>query len=535
MAFAANSNQQLSLFDGFNALSERTGKFIESSWANNFANDIFPAIKEEHFSVLYSENSASRPNTPVNVIIGAMVLKELLVLTDDEVLGSLICDIRFQYALHTTSFAEQPLSDRSFSRFRNRCYTYEQETGIDLIKEEVVSLSDVIAKTMKLNPSMKRMDSLMIASNCKKMTRLDVLYTCLSNMAEAIHCTGEDTLLTGMEHYLDEDDHNKVIYHNKSDETDTKIQQVIDDATKLLAEMGEAFFELPEYRLLRRVINDQSDDNHDGTRIAKDGKDITTDSLQNPSDPDATFREKAGKDHKGYTGNVVEDFDGEGNSVITDYSYEPNTHSDSAFCKETIKSIGKTEEAVTLIADGAYSGTENQELATANNINLIVTSLVGRVPNEIHADFVMSEDGKRVITCPVGNQPVKNHYNPATGICRVVMERNACNGCPNRDKCKAKLQKKSAVLYVSNKMVQRAKQVKCMKTEDYIRLSRNRNGVEAIPSILRRKYHVDNIPVMGKIRSKLFFGFKVLALNCNKLKRYFQKQGAKSALIAANV
>jgi hypothetical protein len=48
------------------------------------------------------------------------------------------------------------------------------------------------------------------------------------------------------------------------------------------------------------------------------------------------------------------------------------------------------------------------------------------------------------------------------------------------------------------------------------------------------KYHVDEMPVMDKIRSKLFFGFKIMALNCNKLKRYFQKQRAKFALLAVN-
>lgn len=387
---------------------------------------------------------------------------------------------------------------------------------------------------MKINPCMKRMDSLMIASNCKNMTRLEILYTCVSNMVKTIHRIGEDTLLTGIEHYLDEDDHNKVIYHNKSDETDTKIQQVINDATKLLAEMGESFFELPEYKLLHRAINEQSDVNHNGTRKAKDGKDITPDSLQNPSDPDATFREKAGKHHKGYVGHIVEDFDGEGNSVITNYSYESNNHSDSAFCKETIENIGKTEDRINLMTDGTYGGTENQELAAANNINLVVTGLVGRLPNEIFADFVMSEDGKTVITCPAGNKPIKCKYNPVNDMCRINMERNTCSGCPNRDNCKVKLQKKSAIVNVSNKMVQRAKQMKLMKTNDYIVLARNRNGVEAIPSVLRRKYHVDEMPVMEKIRSKLFFGFKIMALNCNKLKRYFQKQRVKSALLEVN-
>ena len=60
--------------------------------------------------MLYS-NKASRPNTPVNVVVGALILKELLGLTDDELVEGLMFDIRYQYALHTTSFEEQPLSD----------------------------------------------------------------------------------------------------------------------------------------------------------------------------------------------------------------------------------------------------------------------------------------------------------------------------------------------------------------------------------------------------------------------------------------
>ena len=47
-----------------------------------------------------------------------------------------------------------------------------------------------------------------------------------------------------------------------------------------------------------------------------------------------------------------------------------------------------------------------------------------------------------------------------------------------------------------------------------------RNGVEAIPSLLRRKYKVDKIPAHGKLRTKLHFGFKVAALNLKKLLDY---------------
>ena len=86
-----------------------------------------------------------RPNTPVNVIVGGMVLEELMGLTDEEFMDSLLFDIRFQYALHTTSFKEQPVSDRTFSRFRRRCLTYETETGIDLIHDTVKELSGKMA------------------------------------------------------------------------------------------------------------------------------------------------------------------------------------------------------------------------------------------------------------------------------------------------------------------------------------------------------------------------------------------------------
>lgn len=528
MSFVTNEFQQFTLGDSFISLSERNKNIVLKSWAKPFADVIFPAISEERFSILYSQNAATRPNSPTNITIGAMIIKEMVGATDEDIVESLACDIRYQYALHTTSYAEQPISDRTFSRLRERCYLHEMETGEDLIKQEILSLADAIAELMKLSPSMKRMDSLMIASNCRKMTRLDVLYTTMANMVEAVHRTGEDMLLTGMEHYLHEDDHNRVIYHNKSEETDSKIQQIINEATNLIDKCGDAYFDLPEYQLLRRMLKEQSDENSNGTRTAKANREISPVSLQNPSDPDATYREKAGKDNTGYVGNVVETFDSKG-SVITDYAYEANSHSDSSFCRETLEAMGRQEETVTLIIDGAYSGTTNQELAERNNINLVPTDLLGRKPEPVFADFELSEDDKRVITCPTGNEPISNTYNPSNGTIRVVMELGDCKSCPHCSECKAKLQKKSAVVSVSSKKVQRAKQHANMNTEEYRELSRKRNGVEGLPSILRRKYNVDNIPVRGKLSSKLFFGFKIAAINVNKLRKYIKRQQVESA------
>jgi len=184
MAFKLNKYQQINLEDNFLLLSERIKKFIANSWAKGFADIVFPAINEERFAVLYSDNAASRPNSPVNAVVGSMILKELFNLTDDELLASILCDVRFQYALHTTSFKEQPFSDRTFSRFRERLYQHTQETGVDLLQEEMEAMAQVFVEYLNINPSMKRMDSLMVSSSCKKMSRLEILYTCVANMVK---------------------------------------------------------------------------------------------------------------------------------------------------------------------------------------------------------------------------------------------------------------------------------------------------------------------------------------------------------------
>jgi len=110
----------------------------------------------DSFSVLYSYK-ASRPNTPVNVIVGALIIKELFDYSDDEMIENLMLDFRLQYALYTTSFKEQPLSDKPLSRFRKRCYDYETLNNKDLYHDCVEDLSDFIAKLMGISGKVRRM------------------------------------------------------------------------------------------------------------------------------------------------------------------------------------------------------------------------------------------------------------------------------------------------------------------------------------------------------------------------------------------
>ena len=510
-------------------MTAREKRFFEKSWGKYFGDHIFPLIDEAPYAVLYSDK-ASRPNCPVNVQIGALILKEYTGLSDDEILESVLFDVRFQYALHTTSYEEQPISDRTLGRFRERCRVYEEETGIDLIHNTITSLAKALEQLMHIDPSLKRMDSMMVASNIKKMSRLELLYTVTANLVKEMKARG-DHVPESMCHYLDDADRNIVIYHNRSENTATKIQSILDDAQKLKKLCEPDYDESSNYRLLIRVLREQAIEEDGKLRLRTKNDGMTSDILQNPSDPDATYRNKNGQDHRGYVANVTE-CSGKHGSVIEDYQYESNNHSDSDFMKESIEKMGPQETPTTIVTDAAFGGENNRALAEANNITLITTNLTGKDTDEIMADFEYDEKTNRITKCPAGYMPKTCSYNNKTGTFYLSFYYSQCSNCPYRDRCKPTEHKRTFRRNVSHIMRQRAHQKKERKTESFKAMSHFRNGVETVPSFMRRKYHVDTMPVRGRIRSKMFFGFKIGAANFVKFCRFMQSSDS-CALIPA--
>ncbi len=520
MAFRTNSYQQLSFTDSFNGLTAREQKALERSWAKTFAEDIFPAIDEEPFRVLYS-SEASRPNTPVNICIGALIIKEIFGISDDEIVENSMLDPRYQYALHTTSWEEQPLSDKTLSRFRKRCYDYESAYGIDLLHDCITGLGDKIAKMMDISPHIKRMDSMMIAANIRKLSRLELLYTCVAKLVIFLQKNQKSDLIKGLEHYCDPSDYNKTFYYNNDSETGSVLTNLLKDADTLLDVCGSDFDDVTEYQLLVRCLSEQTVVEEAVRRLrTKEDGGFHSEMLQNPSDPDATYRTKAGKEYQGYVANLEETV-GKNGSVITDYQYEKNNYSDSQFMKDSLKRSEIHDDETVLITDGAYSGKENHDLAAEKNIRLVNTDLSGKPVDDILAQFVFNDAGTKVLKCPAGYEPKSCGYTgDKSKQFHVSFHRDQCAECPNKDRCKAKIYKRVSSVTVSVKAHERAKQQLFMGTEEFRNLFRIRNGVETVPSILRRQYCTDRMPVRGLIRGRFFFGCKIGALNFKKLFTY---------------
>ena len=65
---------QPALISAASELPEKQLKLLKGSWAETFYQEFFCRINEESFAAMYS-SEPSRPNVPVNVMVGLEVLK----------------------------------------------------------------------------------------------------------------------------------------------------------------------------------------------------------------------------------------------------------------------------------------------------------------------------------------------------------------------------------------------------------------------------------------------------------------------------
>lgn len=150
----------------------------------------------------------------------------------------------------------------------------------------------------------------------------------------------------------------------------------------------------------------------------------------------------------------------------------------------------------------------------------MTTNFTGRKPDEIYADFKFSDDGHFLLECVNGCTPEECRYDSGNDRSVAYFKTEECSSCPYKDRCQPRFMKTRVRKEVSWNAVERAKQLQYMKTEDFNQYARFRNGVEAILSLLRRRYNVDKIPTHGKTRTRFYFGFKIAALDFQKLLDY---------------
>lgn len=516
--------QQLSIDDRFLDFPKYILEALQKSFAESFYTDIFLKVNEDHFSVLYSE-TFSRPNKPVNILVSLLILKELHNLSDEELLSSFYFDYRYQYALGIENFEKEKICINTLTNFRQRLVEYEVTMGIDLLKAEVDALSAQLADLIELDKSMARMDSFLLSSSCKKLSRLELVYRVVQQMIQATHKVDPTLVPEHLQEYLKSEHKNKTIYHAKSSEAGDKLATQFENATELYQHLfnKDKCREMKEFKVLTRLLNEQCIETEEGFLIPLEGKELSPSNLQNPSDPDATYRYKNGKGDVGYVVNLVEVRDKAKNvGLILSHDVQNNLYSDAEFGENFLDQDSLANEIDVLSADGAYYRQESLEKAKNKDIEMSVSTMTGRKPSKdkLPTNQFQIDETSVITACPAGYQPVLSKYDAEKKTYTAKFNKENCASCPLLDQCPVQQQKKFNTVRFSENKLQTDIVRSEMNSERHYLLSNFRAGVEGIVSALRRGFKIDDIPIRGLVRSKIWIHSKILAYNFRAVTKY---------------
>jgi len=117
------------------------------------------------------------------------------------------------------------------------------------------------------------MDSLTVSSSCRKLSRLEIIYSTVARLIKIID--KNTTLPEYFKPYLDESHYNDTIYRSRDKDLNTKIKKVLKDDVKLYSiyRKDKEIRKAKEFKLLRRMLKEQK---------GKSSKNIAPNSLQNP-------------------------------------------------------------------------------------------------------------------------------------------------------------------------------------------------------------------------------------------------------------
>lgn len=155
MAFSKNKMENIRFDDPILHLTKKNHAYLEKTWAGYFAKEIYPRIDESRFAPLYSSRHIGRYNNPVNQIVGCLLVKDLLHLSDEQLAAETALDLRYKYAMHCTGKSGSIITAAALVRFRNKNYAHKRKTSEDLLLEEYKALRELLLaliKKYKLTP-----------------------------------------------------------------------------------------------------------------------------------------------------------------------------------------------------------------------------------------------------------------------------------------------------------------------------------------------------------------------------------------------
>jgi hypothetical protein len=529
---------QIPLTSHVDELPEKLRKRLEKSWAGVFYREFFCRLNEAPFEVLYVD-FPSRPNVPVNVLVGLEYLKAGNGWTDEEMYDNYCYDTQLRYALGLRQLGEGDFDLRTLYYFRERLSRHMQETGTNLLDQVFEQVTDQQIAAFRLKTGKQRMDSTQVASNIRRIGRVQLLVEVLQRVQRMLNESDQVRYAADFAPYV-QGHAGQYVYHMKTEETEAHLQRIGEFMHQLLVELERVYATEPVYQVLGRVFGEHFQLEQQGV-LTKPNQALSATSLQSPDDLEATYREKSGKGYQGYVANVSETCDPHNPlQLITKVQLASNATDDSQLLAEALPDLKKRTELNTIYTDGGHGGPDSDVVLQEQKVEHIQTAIRGRTPDpeKLHlADFAIkfNPDNQPIkVTCPNGQtEPAHPTSQKKTFVAHFNAE--VCSSCPLVSKCPAQPGKRDPRHHV--RFTQAEAQASERRRRSHAQQKEGRNlraAVEATMRSIKHPFPAGKLPVRGKFRMASMLIGSAAVSNVRRIQRYLQaKPKAKTAQPAA--
>ena len=519
-------HQQPALISAASELPEKQRKRLENSWADTFYHEFFSRIDESVFAVLYSEVS-SRPNAPVNVLVGLEALKAGFGWSDQELYENFCYNLQVRYALGYDRLGDGDFEIRTMYYFRERLSRYNAEKGINLLEKAFEQITDVQIVSLKVRTGMQRMDSTQIASNIISASRLQLLVEGIQRVERILCETDKARLAETLAPYI-KDNAGHYTYRVKGKQAvDEHLQAVGHAIHSLLQDLKSSYATENAYRVLERLFAENFNLVPDGPR-PKENAEITSACLQSVDDLEASYRTKGTGHYKGYVANITETCDPENEiQLITKVQVAPNNIDDGQLLAEALPNLKARTDLNTLVTDGGFGSEVSDAALQEQDVTLIQTAIRGAQPNPDKftlADFDIQQDEQghpTALTCPQG-QTVQVTAGRTTGW-QAHFDPVICSTCPFQQSghCRNKPQKRDPRYLLTFTTPELRTARRRQNHRKHIGDSHNlRSAVEATVRSVKHPFPAGKLPVRGKFRVTCMAIASAATTNVRRIQRY---------------
>jgi hypothetical protein len=530
------AHQQPALISAIQDLPEKQRTRLEHSWAGIFYREFFCRIHEEIFSVLYSDQP-SRPNVPVNVLVGLDAIKAGFGWSDEEVYDAFLYNLQVRYALGYNRLGEGDFEIRTLYYFRQRLSDYNLKHGQNLLEKAFENITDKQIVELKIRTGHQRMDSTQIASNILDASRLHLVVEGIQRLHRILTPEEQKRLTDWFEPYL-KDTAGHYAYRLKGQAaTQAHLEKAGRVLQIVLAELKAVYATHEVYAVIQRLFTENFRVVAETVQL-KENKDLSADGLQSLDDVDATYRTKGTGHYKGYVANVTETCDPQNDlQLITKVQVAPNNIEDAQLLKEALPNLKERTQLETLITDGAYPSETNDEELRQHAVHLIQTGIRGNTPDPNRfnlSDFQIDQDengNPTEVTCPNGQSALATRGTTSGWFARFPAA--VCSTCPFQldQRCRARPQQRD-LRYAMDFTLQEVRVAQ--RRKDYLAHKKDehnlRAAVEATVRSIKHPFPAGKLPVRGRFRMTCLMISSAILVNVRRIWNYRTKQLTKETV-----